>query len=180
MSIETIARRYANALADVVTKTGETSVIQDELKQFERIMFENKNLHAVFSNPAVPSNQKSNLLETLLQKTQPKKTTANFLRVLLQNHRLDNLNVVNNSFANLLEERAGLVSAEITTAQPLAAEQQTALRQKLEQSTGKKVVLNFKIDESIIGGVLTRIGSTLYDGSVKNQLSQLKQEIIKA
>jgi F-type H+-transporting ATPase subunit delta len=180
MSHETVARRYANALADVVTKNGEASIIRVELSQFQNLMNETPQLTEVFRNPAVPHEQKSRLLETLIARTKPTKTTANFLRVLLRNARLGELKLVNQRFAHVLEVRAGIVSADITTAQPLSPEQQTALQTKLQMMTGKKVNLNFKIDAEIIGGVVTRIGSTVYDGSVKNQLEQLREKMIRS
>lgn len=180
MSIQTVARRYANALADVVTKNGETEIVKTELKQFQNLMTQTPQLAEVFRNPAVPYEQKSRVLESLIQKTKPAKTTANFLRVLLKNARLGDLSVVNERFAHVLEERAGMVTAEVTTAQPLSTEQQTKLQTRLQNVTGKKVNLNFKIDPEIIGGVVTRIGSTVYDGSVKNQLEQLREKMIRS
>lgn len=180
MSIETIARRYAVALADVVTKNNETGVVKNELEQFSALMTENAQLLEVFRNPAVPFDNKKNLLDALIARTRPTKTTANFLRVLQRNHRLADLPAVNNRFNAVLEDRAGLVTAEVTTAQPLAQAQQTALQTRLQQMTGKRVNLNFKIDPTIIGGVVTRIGSTVYDGSVKNQLQRLKEQMIRS
>jgi F-type H+-transporting ATPase subunit delta len=180
MSIETIARRYAAALADVVIKNGETEIVRNELGQFAVLMTENPQLAEVFRNPAVAFDNKKNVLESLIAKTRPTKTTANFLRVLQRNHRLSDLPVVNERFNAVLEVRAGLVTAEVTTAQPLAAAQQTALQTRLQQLTGKRVNLNFKIDPEIIGGVVTRIGSTVYDGSVKNQLQKLKEQMIRS
>lgn len=180
MSIETIARRYAVALADVVAKNGETEIVRNELGQFAALMIENPQLSEVFRNPAVAFDNKKNVLETLIARTRPAKTTANFLRVLHRNHRLADLPVVNARFNTILQERAGLITAEVTTAQPLADAQQTALQTRLQQMTGKRVNLNFKIDPEIIGGVVTRIGSTVYDGSVKNQLQQLKEKMIRS
>lgn len=180
MSVETVARRYASALVDVAAKNNETQAIQIELRQFADLMQESPQLGEVFRNPAVPYEQKSKILETLLQRTVPAKTTANFMRLLLRNARLADLTQISNRFDTVLEERAGLVSAEVTTAQPLQPEQQTALQQKLQTVTGKKVVLNFKINPEIIGGVVTRIGSTIYDGSIKNQLEQLREQMIKS
>jgi F-type H+-transporting ATPase subunit delta len=180
MSIQTVARRYATALADVATKNSEISVVNTELVQFQEMMTENETLREVFRNPAVPYDKKSRLLETLIARTRPTKTTANFLRVLLKNARLADLDAINERFLAILEERAGLVSAEVTTAQPIDAAQQNALQLKLQQMTGKTVSLNFKIDPEIIGGVVTRIGSTVYDGSVKNQLQQLKEQMIRS
>lgn len=180
MSIQTIARRYATALVDVVTKQGEIDLVRNELAQFSALMTENNQLSEIFRNPAVPFDNKKNILETLLARTRPAKTTANFLRVLQRNHRLSDLPAINERFNQVLEERAGLVTAEVTTAQPLAADQQTALQAKLQLMTGKRVNLNFKIDPEIIGGVVTRIGSTVYDGSVKNQLQHLKEKMIRS
>ena len=180
MSNETVARRYAAALADVVVKSGETEAVRNELAQFVGVMTENPQLAEIFRNPAVPYDNKNNLLETLIARTRPVKTTANFLRVLQRNHRFADLPAVYERFNTVLEERAGLVTAQVTTAEPLAAAQQTALAARLQQITGKRVNLNFKIDPEIIGGVVTRIGSTVYDGSVKNQLQQLKEKMIKS
>lgn len=180
MSVETVARRYAVALADVVAKNGNTETVKNELSQFQNLMAESIQLGEVFRNPAVPHDQKSRLLETLLARVKPDQTTANFLRVLLKNARLGDLEAVNKKFSSILEERAGMVSADVTTATPLSTVEQTALQTKLQTVTGKKVNLNFKIDPEIIGGVVTRIGSTIYDGSVKNQLEQFKEQMIKA
>ncbi|MEP6924394.1 MAG: ATP synthase F1 subunit delta [Pyrinomonadaceae bacterium] len=180
MSVETVARRYATALADVVTKNGETEAVKNELEQFQDLMNQSPQLAEVFRNPAVPHEQKNQLLETLLARTKPIKTTANFLRILLKNARLGDLNAVNKRFAAVLEERAGMVSADVTTAAPLSADQQTALQTRLQTVTGKKVNLNFKINPEIIGGVITRIGSTIYDGSVKNQLEELREQMIRS
>jgi F-type H+-transporting ATPase subunit delta len=180
MSIQTVARRYAAALADVVIKNGETEIVRNELDQFAAVMTENQQLAEIFRSPAVLYDNKKNLLEGLIARTAPTKTTANFLRVLQRNHRLADLPVINERFKTVLEERAGLVTAEVTTAQPLASNQQTALQTKLQQMTGKQVSLNFKIDPEIIGGVITRIGSTVYDGSVKNQLQELKEQMIRS
>jgi F-type H+-transporting ATPase subunit delta len=163
-----------------VVKTGETELVGNELEQFRHLMTQSPQLGEVFRNPAVPYDQKSSLLETLLARTKPVKTTANFLRILLKNSRLGDLDAVANRFAAVLEERAGMVSAEVTTAQSLSTAQQTVLQNKLQTITGKKVNLNFKIDPEIIGGVVTRIGSTVYDGSVKNQLEQFREQMIRS
>ena len=179
MSNFTVARRYAAALADVVGQPNETNEVQAELLQFEKIMTESPLLGEIFGNPSVPYEQKSKVLETLLGKTKPRPTTANFLRVLLRNQRLAELPFVNQRFAAVLQERAGVVAAEITTAQPLAETEKTALQARLEAVTGKKVLLKYQINDEIIGGIVTRIGSTIYDGSVKSQLENLKTQLIK-
>lgn len=180
MSVETVARRYAAALADVVTKSNQTETVKAELKMWESVMSENANLAEVFANPAVQQTQKEKVLNSLLEKAKPSQATANFLRVLLRNGRISELREINTRFASVLEERSGFVSAKITTARPLGENEQRELQSNLEKMTGKRVNLNFDINQEIIGGVITTIGSTVYDGSVKTQLENLKAQMIKA
>jgi F-type H+-transporting ATPase subunit delta len=180
MSVETVARRYATALADVVLKHGETEIVRSELKTWEDLMNQNPNLQDAFSNPAITHADKEKVLESLLAKTKPSKTTANFLRVLLKNSRLTELAHINEKFASVLDERSGVVTAEVTSARPLSEAEKTEFQANLAKLTGKKVNLNFNINENIIGGVVTRVGSTVYDGSVKTQLENLKQQLIGA
>ena len=178
MSIETVARRYGTALADVVLKTGETETVKSELKTWEEMVAANPDLQSAFGNPAIAHANKEKVLESLISRANPSRTTANFLRVLLRNGRLTDLRVVNDKFASVLEERSGKVSAEVTSARDLSEAQKQELRANLERLTGKRVELRFGVDPSIIGGVVTRVGSTIYDGSVKTQLENLKQELI--
>ncbi|HEY0428802.1 MAG TPA: ATP synthase F1 subunit delta [Pyrinomonadaceae bacterium] len=178
MSIETVARRYAAALADVVTKTGDAQSVQTELKVWETMMTSNAQLREVFSNPAIAHKSKENLLENLIEKSKPSKTAANFLRVLLQNHRLTEISEINDRFTSVLEERSGGVKASVTSARPLSDAEKAELQANLEKLTGKRVSAKFETDENIIGGVIARIGSTVYDGSVKTKLEELKQQMI--
>jgi F-type H+-transporting ATPase subunit delta len=178
MSVETVARRYAIALADVVTKTGDAASIQTELKTWEAMMDSNASLHEVFGNPSIAHKSQEKVLESLIEKTKPSKTTANFLRVLLRNGRLTELGKINERLVSVLEERSGVVSADITSARSLSEAQKAELQTNLEKLTGKRIRANFETDENIIGGVITRIGSTVYDGSVKTKLEELKQQMI--
>jgi F-type H+-transporting ATPase subunit delta len=178
MSVETVARRYATALADVVIKSGETETVKTELKTWEDLIKTNPNLENAFANPAIQHANKEKVLEGLLAKAKPSKTTANFLRVLLRNSRLTELAQINEKFASVLDERSGVVTAEVTSARPLTEAEKAEFQANISRMTGKKVNLNFNINENIIGGVVTRVGSTVYDGSVKTQLETLKQQLI--
>lgn len=178
MSVETVARRYAVALADIVTKTNETETVKAELKSWEQLIKDNSDLETAFRNPAISQANKEKVLASVIEKTQPSKTTANFLRVLLRNGRLTELNEINERFAGVLEERSGIVSAQVTSARPLPENVRAEMKSSLEQMTGKSVNLNFQTDETLIGGVVTRLGSTVYDSSVKTQLQELKQQMI--
>lgn len=172
-----MARRYAAALADVVTARGEARQVQEELSAWELMMQSNAGLLEVFRNPTVPYEQKRKVLTALVARTRVRATTANFLQVLLQNQRLTDLGEINKRFAQVLDERAGVVSAEVTTARPVPETSQEALRAQLSSLTGKDVRLTFKTDEELIGGMVTRIGSTIYDGSVRSQLQLAKEKL---
>lgn len=172
-----MARRYAAALADVVIAQGEAREVQDELNTWARMMEDNSALLEVFRNPTIPYDQKRNVLNTLIKRTRVRPTTANFLQVLLQNHRLSELNEINRKFAAVLDERSGVVSAQVTTARTVPESTKETLTAQLGTLTGKRVRLQFAVDEELIGGIVTRIGSTIYDGSVRTQLQQIKQKM---
>jgi F-type H+-transporting ATPase subunit delta len=138
---------------------------------------ENGALLEAFSNPTVAYEQKRNVLNELIARTKVRPTTTNFLRTLLKNQRLAELPQVNDKLAQILDERAGIVSAQIISARPVADNVRGLLEEKLREMTGKKARLTFATDESLLGGIVTRIGSTIYDGSVRNQLSRLREDL---
>jgi len=177
LSVQAVARRYATALADVVVARGEARQVQEELSAWELMMQSNPQLFEVFKNPTIPQEQKGKVLSALIARTRVSQMTANFLQVLLRNQRLAELGEVNRRFAQVLDERSGVVSAHVTTARPVPEVSQAALRARLVSMTGKDVRLTFETDEELIGGLVTRIGSTIYDGSVRNQLQQVKERL---
>ena len=178
MSAQAVARRYAVALADVALSRGEAQEVREELASWDELVRSNAQLLEVFRHPTIPYERKSGVLEELIRRTRPRPTTANFLKVLLQNHRLAELSEVNRQFAQELDRRSGVVTAQVTTARPLPSDAQEALRARLGQLTGSRVRLQFEVDDELIGGVVTRIGSTLYDGSVRGRLQQIKQRMV--
>lgn len=178
MAHETVARRYAIALADVVTKTGETDNVRSELRSWEELIRSNTDLRAAFSNPAIAHANKERVLESLVERARPSRTTSNFLRVLLRNDRLVDLAEINERFASELEERSGVVTARVTSARELSDGEKAQLQASLAGLTGRTTKLEFGIDKDLIGGVVTRIGSTVYDASVKTRLENLKEELV--
>jgi F-type H+-transporting ATPase subunit delta len=177
LSSQTVARRYAAALADVVISRNERDEVREELRTWERMISSNAALLEAFSNPTIPYEQKSKLLNELIERTKARQTTANFLRVLLRNQRIAELPQVNNKLDHVLEERAGVVTAHVTSARPMADAARKDLEEVLGRITRRRVQLTFETDESLLGGIVTRIGSTIYDGSVRNQLARLGQEL---
>ncbi len=177
MSVQAIARRYAAALADVTMPRQEAREVQDELSAWATMLRDNAQLAEVFRNPTIPYEQKRRVVNALIERTRVRPTSANFLQVLLQNQRLTDLHEINQSFALELDRRSGVVSAHVTTARPLPPQEQEILRSQLSALTHSKVKLQFTVDEALIGGIVTRIGSTIYDGSVRSQLHQLKHKM---
>lgn len=178
MSSETVSRRYAAALADVVAKTGETESVLDELKVWENMIATNADLKNAFANPSIPAQRKEGLLEALIKKVNPTKTTANFLRVLLTNGRLGELDTINDRFVHELEYRSGLIHGYVSSAHELSDAERAELMSNLEKITGKKVRLDFDIKKDLIGGVVARVGSTVYDSSIRTKLEHLKEELM--
>jgi F-type H+-transporting ATPase subunit delta len=177
MSVQMIARRYASALADVILERSEAKEVQGELQQWEEVLRTSAALQEVFRNPTIALDQKRAVLNKLIQRAKPRPTTTNFLKVLLQNQRLTEVPEINRKLAEILDERAGMVAATVTTARPVPNDIQRSLEQRLTAVTQKKVRLNFEQDPDLIGGLVTRIGSTVYDGSVRNQLELIKERM---
>jgi len=173
LSLQTVARRYASALADVVIERREEREVQAEIKDWASMIDGNPHLKEVFANPTVAYEQKRTVLEELISRTRVRETTGSFLRVLLTNQRLAQLPEIAERFGQILDERGGIVAAEITTARPIPEELKKNLHDALASATGRTVRLTFATDEAIIGGVVARIGSTIFDGSVENHLDRL-------
>lgn len=178
MSLRTIARRYASALADVAVARGEGREVQEELIAWESMVASSDELRQLVDSPTIALDEKRKVLNKLIERVGPRRTTSNFIQVLLQNQRLGQLAEINRRFGQMLDERAGVVAATVTTARPIDDVAQEALRTNLAALTGRKVRLSFETDGDLIGGLVARIGSTVYDGSVRNQLQQAKERLI--
>jgi F-type H+-transporting ATPase subunit delta len=177
LSSPAVARRYAAALADVVIARGEAREVQEELLAWESMINSSDLFLELLNNPTIPYDQKQKALKELISRTKVRETTANFLQVLLRNQRLGNLPEINKRLALVLDERSGLVGAEVVSARPVPEATRSLILEQLRQLTGKKVRVTFATDENLIGGIVTRIGSTLYDGSIRNQLQELERKL---
>ena len=177
MSLQTVARRYATALADVAIERREEREVQNELDQWATMIDSSPQLKEVFANPTIVYDQKRKVLEELIARTGVRETTSSFLRVLLKNQRLSQLRDIVDRFGLVLDDRGGVVAAHVTTARPISEDLRNSLHDTLAAATGRKVRLSFTTDESIIGGLVARIGSTIFDGSVQSQLDRLADEM---
>jgi F-type H+-transporting ATPase subunit delta len=173
-----IANRYARALADVITERRETDDVIAELNSFATLMDKHSELRALFGSPVISLERKRAVLNELLQRIKLRTSSNNFLRILLDNSRLQDLNRILSALLRELDLRRDIISAEITTAQEMPETEKMKMRERIKAATGKEVRLQFRSDPQIIGGVITRIGSIVYDGSIKSQLAQMKQRLV--
>ena len=180
MTVSAVAKRYAEALADVVTAAGSALRPQDavsELGSFEATLRSSGELYHALVSPAVPSSRKRAAVGRIAGVLGLSPITRNFLFVLIDHRRIPELAQILQTFELVLDERLGFARAEITSARELSETQRSALSGKLEQLTGKRIRMRFAVNESLIGGVVARIGSTVYDGSLRGQLSLLGRRL---
>ena len=175
--ISTAAKRYARAMLEVTIKNRNFSIVLEELELFQRQLQGVPLLQRLFMNPAIPQEAKRKVLLGLGSKLAFRELTVNFLKTLIHRDRLNLLEQVIVSAEQQFLERQGILVVEVTSARRLELEQEHKLVAKLEKFTGKRIQLENKIDASLTGGVITRIGTTLYDGSIHAQLQQLKAKI---
>jgi F-type H+-transporting ATPase subunit delta len=172
-----IARRYAEALADSAEANNMLGAVGEELHAFAAFVAANQELGDVLASPAISTDNKAAVLDAILGRVTLSPVVANFLRVLLRNTRIQHLADVDREFATEVDRRTGVVMADVTTAKPLDDAERGVLSAKLTTMTGKKVKLTFSTDEALIGGVVTRIGSRIYDGSIRAKLDAVKRQM---
>ncbi len=174
-----IVGRYASALADVVTgPTGmDAGQAIGELRGFEAALGESVELRHALASPAVPPGRKRAVVGRLAERLGLSRIVRNFLLVLADHRRMAALSLMIDAFEISLDERLGFLRAELRSALELDERQRAALTQELSTLTGKKVRARFAVAPELIGGVVARIGSTVYDGSVKGQLEVLARRL---
>jgi F-type H+-transporting ATPase subunit delta len=178
MTSRAAATRYARALFDVALKEADVQQAGRDLDSFARLASGNAQLQRVLTNPAIPAPRKRALVDELLQRSGTiSSPVAKILALLADRDRLVLLPELATAYRNRLMEHAKVVRAEVVTAVTLPADRIAALQQGLASATGQQVQLENRVDPSIIGGAITRIGSTVYDGSVTRQLEKMKEAL---
>jgi len=172
--------RYARALSDVTLEKGEDEAVHQDLELYRIIFSSVPELLDSFDSPAIPREVKENLLSTLLEKYPVSQLTTNFLRVLLSHHRLRYFHEIYENYVKTVNERRGIVSAEVTSAAPIAEGELNSLRTALAGATGKTVTLEVQEDTDLVGGMVVQIGSTVYDGSIRRQLAEIRERMTSA
>ncbi len=176
-----VASRYAKALADAVlapsSRTDSRQALS-ELHTFEQMVKSSPELRTVLMSPAVPISRKRAVVGRFATSVPLSPLVRNFLFVVIDRRRSDLLGEMAQAFEAALDERMGVVRAEVQSAAPLNESQRAVLQQELSRLANKEVRCDFDIDPSLIGGVVARIGSTVYDGSVRTQLETLRERLV--
>jgi F-type H+-transporting ATPase subunit delta len=171
--------RYAAAFADVVTAAKlDTAAIDRQLTDFLGTWNGSAELRTFLVNPAVPSTQKVAFLDKLNARLGMQKELRNLIAVLIDNDRIGHVAEVIAAYRRLLQEQLGIRPAEIVTARELSSEERNRLVAEVAALAGAKIDPSFRLDPAILGGTVVRIGSTVYDGSVRGRLERLKESLI--
>jgi len=180
MTLSAVATRYAKALADVTTTAGAVLRPEDALSQlraFEAALEASHELKNALITPSVPASRKRAVVGRIADLLKLSPTARNFLFVLIDRRRIALLKAILDSFEVIVDERLGFARAEVSSPRELSEAQRGAISAQLEKLTGKRIRMRFALDQSLIGGVVARIGSTVYDGSVRGQLQTLGRRL---
>lgn len=174
-----VAGRYARAFADVVFEQKlDAAKAAQELRSMQQILDASAMLRTVWENPSVPVEQKRAVLDTIAKKLGLSKPVRNFVAVLLDRRRIAQFSNIMRQYEQEMNERLGITEAGITSFRELSASEKRSIEAKIAEVTGKQVRAQYQTEAAILGGAIVRVGSTVYDGSVRGQLEKLKEKLI--
>lgn len=179
MITNAIARRYAKALVQLGAEEGAVEQFNTELTAINAIFADNPALNSILRSPAYGIEAKREILKDIIGKLALSGTVANLLQLILDRNRLGILPQITESFSAFSDELSGVIRPTLSSGLPLDESQVAEIKAALEKSTGKKVVLKVEVDANLIGGVVTTIGGTVYDGSVRTQLDKIEDILQK-
>jgi F-type H+-transporting ATPase subunit delta len=173
-----VTSTYARALADVVfdqhLDPGKTL---QEAQSLAQLVESSQQLREVWEAPSIPAEQKRSLLDAIVARENLSRPMRNFMAVLMDHRRIKFLEPIVTEFGQELNRRLGFTEVEIISARELGREERNALEAQLENLTGRKVRARYQQDGAILGGAIVKLGSTIYDGSVKGQLERIREAI---
>ncbi len=181
--LSVVATRYAKALVDVVAAPGslvDPSAVLAQLRSIEEVFAGSLDLRNALLSPAVSPSRKRAVVASILSPLGLHKQVLNFLYVVIDHRRVHEFSSIAEAFEALLDERLGYVRAEVSSARDLTGTQTAALEAEISRVAGKKAKLKFSTDPALVAGVVARIGSTVYDGSVRGQLDRLRTKLARA
>ena len=174
-----LARRYARAVLEIGTAHGNLDKIGADLRALARAMHDSAELVTALTNPAIRRADRRRVIDGLLARVSAAPHTRNLVHLLLDGERMGSLAAISREVDAMIEARAGRLRAEVTSARPLDAAQLSQITAALEKLSGKKVAVTRREDPELLGGVVAKLGDTVYDGSLRTQLRALRDELIK-
>ena len=173
-----IASRYARALVEVVVDLGiEPSQAVQQLNAIADLVESVPALRVVLQNPSVAKEQKLRLLDSIILRLGAPQALRNFVAVLMDNHRISQLPEIAEKFRHELNEHLGIAEVQVSSKRELTAQEKQLLEMQMAAITGKAIQATYSRDASLLGGATVRIGSTIYDGSVRGQLRKIKEQM---
>lgn len=172
-----VAQRYAAALADVALEQKSAERVLRDLGAFVDMFFSSADLRNFLESPAVNREVKQKALEIIAAKMSVDPAVRNFVALIVDNRRTEMLREIQQAFGSELNARLGIAEAEVTSARELSGAEKKELTAALERRTGKKIEAKFQEDKALLGGAVVRVGSTIFDGSVREQLNRLREQL---
>lgn len=169
--------QYANALADIALAQSASTPVLQQLGDFASAYQESPELRNFFASPAASTEAKRGVVEKISARLGASKIVRNFLFVVVDHQRMHQLPEIFTTFQDVLRERQGIAEAEVFSAVALNDAQKTEMTQTLERVTGKKIEAKFSLDRNLLGGILVRVGDTIYDGSLRNRLNGMRERL---
>jgi F-type H+-transporting ATPase subunit delta len=172
-----IARRYAKALLIIGKEDGQTEQYRQELNGVAQLMVEDKQLSDTIANPLYKSGDRKQVLQKIIEQLNLSKTMSSFLLLLFEKGRFGFVGSINDFYQMLADELKGVARASLVSASQLTSEAIEKIRSALSKKTGKDVLLQVEHDPALIGGIVTRIGDLILDGSIKTQLLNMRESL---
>lgn len=178
MSHEAIGSRYAQALFAIGVETGTLAKLADEAESFAQTYSSSDELRWVLDNPLVPEEQRVSLLDELARRLGLSDVVKNTIRLLSQRSRLVVFPAAARALRKLSDEKERVLRATVVSAKPLGEPYANRLQSELQKMTGKKIILTREVDPSLLAGVITRVGDTVIDGSLRTRLNGLRNQLL--
>jgi F-type H+-transporting ATPase subunit delta len=172
-----VAQRYAAALADVALERKIAERVKRDLDSFTGMFFSVSELRHTLDNPAVNREIKHKVIEAIAEKMGLDAAVRNFVFLVVDHRRTDLLPEIQQAFRSEMNLRLGIEEAEVTSARELSAAEKKELTSVLERRTGKKIEARFEQNKALLAGAVVKLGSTIYDGSVREQLNRLREQL---
>jgi F-type H+-transporting ATPase subunit delta len=176
-----VSLRYAHAFSSVAASSHlDTTAAQQQLNDFAGTLAGSRELREVLMNPSIPTDQKLKVLDAIAARIGMFPQVRNFIAVIMDHQRLEDLNEILTEYHAVADEQSHMAEADITSAHPLNDQDRAELEAQVAKLAGGRVRATYHQDATLLGGAVVRIGSTVYDGSIRAQLQQLKQKLVNA